>query len=178
MKACGFRSMSVTVAMLAASVAIMAASATRMLVSAPRGVMIAIVDPHRATPERAALRDEIVASLKSDLESACDHQMAVRSVVVGPRDAKLKLAGGQFDAALVIGDDRPFALRRIDLVTLAGTVPASNGLQSVSLIMADGDPALTQRLRNAFGRFIGRQQQPAAAASMPSRNLGLATIGG
>lgn len=172
MNARGFRSLSVTLLMLGASFAIVAASATtRVQVSANRDLVIAIVDAQRDNPERETLRNQIAHSLETLVTETCGADVHVRSTLVKARDAKLKLNGGNFDAALVIGSDRPLALRRLDLVTLAGNLPVSTGLQSVYFIMADGDPALNQRLREAFGRLVAEHRLPDAASPLPMPNF-------
>lgn len=150
--------MSVTLLLLAASVAIVAASsATRVNVSANQHVTIAVVDENRTTPERAQFRADLAAALETVVTDSCGDDVQVRSAVVEPQDAKLRLNGGDFDAALVIGNDRPRALRRLDLVTLAGTLVLENGPQPVYLIMADGDPLLTDSLKSAFAKLLARQ---------------------
>ncbi len=157
MNARGFRSMSVTVLLLGASVAIMAASAaTRVQVNSNRDVTIAIVDS-QANSTRNPIYARLAATLRAALnEGGTD--IHVRSVVVSAREAKQKLDGGILDAALVLGADRPLALRRLNLVTLAGSLADSAGLQSVYLIIADGDPLLNQRLKDAFVKLLARDR--------------------
>lgn len=175
--------MSVTILLLGASVAIMAAAATtRVQVAANRTLTIAIVDGQRA----AAARDQIYARLATTLRAALNQtagpEVQVRSVVVSAREAKQKLDGGDFDAALVIGGDRPLALRRLNQVTLAGSLPGSAGAQSVYLIVADGDPVLTQQLRAAFSRllvrdrFYGREAPLSPLPNLRSAGAKLATL--
>jgi hypothetical protein len=160
MNARGFRSMSVTLLLLGASVAIMAASVTGLQVTARRELTIAIVDGKGIASDIATINASVAGALHSALNVACGGDMAIRSVVVSARDAKLKLNGGIYDAALIIGNDRPFSLRRLDLITLAGAMPGSSGMQPVYLVMGNGDPILTQRLREAFARLLVASNGP------------------
>ena len=161
MNARGFRSMSVTLLLLGASVAIMAAS-SQLQVTAGRKLTIAIVDSQRTTPERAQYRVAVAALLKEVVADACGQEVGFRPMFVSGREAKQKLNGGNFDAALVIGDDRPLALRRLNLVTLAGMMPTTSGSQPVSFILGDGDSTLNQRLRAAFARLLADPHSPVA----------------
>ncbi len=177
MNARGFRSMTVTMLLLAMSVVIMAAaSASRIQAMANRHLTIAIVDTQRTSVARNEFRAEIANLLKNVVAEICGSDVMVRPVFVGGRDAKLKLNGGDYDAALVIGEDRPLALRRMDLVTLAGAMPAPNGLQPVSLILGKNDAAINEQLRVAFSRLLGARVAPYVGASAPGAKL--ATIGG
>lgn len=172
----GFRSMSVTLLLFAASVAIMAAaSAGRLSGSVNRELTIAIVDTERTTAARNEFRAEVAARLRSALNDTCG--VVLRAVYVGGRDAKLKLNGGRYDAALVIGQDRPFSLRRMQQLTLAGSMAASTGLQPVSLIIGNANPALSESLRQAFARLLAAPSSP-MATNPTSPGANLATIGG
>jgi len=164
MNARGFRSMSVTLLLLGASVAIMAASANRFTIYASRELKIAIVDVCRTTPERNQFRAQVAATLKTVVaDSGAD--VLVRPIYVGARDAKLKLTHGAYDAALVIGEDRPAPLQRMDLVTLAGVMQSRYGALPVSLILTGRDPEVAQCLRSAFGRLVTDRSMPVAAAT-------------
>ncbi len=168
--------MTVTLLLLAASVAIVAgASVTRLQVTANRELTIAIVDTERTTRERNEFRAHVAALLTSMVNQAYGSNVAIKPVFVGGRDAQAKLAGGAYDAALVIGSDRPFALRRTDFVTLAGTMPSPNGLQPVCLVVGNADASLNEHLRTAFERLVSLSAlTPYRAAPAPK----LASIGG
>lgn len=150
----GFRSTTVTFLLLGASVAILAASATRIQVSAHRELTVAYVDSRQSTPEHQQFRDQILAGFESAIGATCGSDVHVHSIVVKPRDAKAKLNGGEYDAALYVGSDRPLALRRMELVTIAGSLPADRGAQPICLIIGKGDPSLAQQLRAAFSRLL------------------------
>ena len=172
MNARGFRSMSVTMLLLCASVVIMAASASRFTVNASRELKIAIVDVRRTTPERNQFRANVAATLQTMFAE----DVLVRPVYVGARDAKLKLNGGDYDAALVIGEDRPGPLQRLDLVTLAGVMQSQYGALPVSLILTDRDPIVAQRLRSAFDRLVTEHAIPVVA--VPAADTMFGAIGG
>lgn len=183
MNARGFRSMTVTLLLLGASVAIMAASATsRFQVTAHRMLTIAIVDSQRVTPARDQIYTRLAATLRAALNQTTGTEVHLRSVVVSAREAKQQLDGGNLDAALVIGVDRPLALRRLNFVTLAGALPGTAGAQSVYLIIADGDPLLNERLKTAFShllakdRFYDRDVPQMLLPNLRSSGAKLATI--
>jgi hypothetical protein len=176
MNCCGFRSMSVTLLLLGASVAIMGASATRFQLTAPRQLTVAIVDLRHTTPARNEFRAHVAAALQATIEETLGAEMSVRPVYVGGRDAKMKLNDGAYDAALVIGEDRPGALQRLDLVTLCGEMSSENGPLPVSLILGRNDPALAQRLRAAFGRLLAPTSSPVVTTPVASAQF--AQLGG
>jgi hypothetical protein len=172
MNANGFRSITVTLLLLAASVAIVAvASAGRAAVTDIREITVAIVDPQKTTPERNEFRARIANALMATVHDSGGQAITVHPVFVGGRDARLKLVGGNYDAALIIGEDRPFSLRRLNFVTLAGSMHAPNGVQPVSLVI--GNAALDGRLRAAFAHLLSSE----AKVEVPSAP-GLAALGG
>jgi hypothetical protein len=163
--------MSVTLLLLCASVAIMGASATRLQLNASRHLKIAIVDLRHTTAARNEFRAHIAGQLQATLAETIGADFAVQPVCVGGRDAKLKLNEGEYDAALVIGEDRPGALQRLDLVTLCGEMSSEYGPLPVSLILGRNDPELAQRLRAAFGRLVAPSAGPVVTVPTPSTPL-------
>jgi hypothetical protein len=163
--------MTVTVMLLGASVAIMAAASVgRLQGSGTRELTIAIVDSERTSPGRNQFRAEMAALLNANLQETCG--VPIHSVFVGSRDAKQKLNGGEYDAALVIGNDRPFWLRRMGQTALAGSVATSNGYQPVSLIVTNRDRVLHDRLESAFAHLLGGTTVPRTAV----RNVTVASM--
>jgi hypothetical protein len=160
----GFRSITVTLLLLAASVAILAAaSAGHAQGAVNHQLVIAIVDPQKTTADRNEFRASMAERLSAVVRETCGTDYNVRPVYVGGRDARVKLDGGSYDAALVIGDDRPMALRRMAQVTLAGIMSAPRGPQPVCLILRPGNDALNAGLRAAFVRLLSGQSSPYAA---------------
>jgi len=176
MNRCGFRSMSVTLLLLCASVAIMGASAAHFQTTSARPLTIAIVDVRRTTPARNEFRAHVAAAFQATVTETLGSDLAIRPVYVGGRDAKMKLNEGAYDAALIIGEDRPGSLQRLDMVTLCGEMSSEYGPLPVSLVLGHTDASLTDRLRTAFTRMLRPNENP--IASTPRTNTPLAQLGG
>ncbi len=173
MNARGFRSMTVTVLLLGASIAIMAASATGFQ-AMRHDLTIAIVDMRRSTPTRESFQLQVAALVRNAVKATFHNDVHVELVIANTADAKAKLNGGEYDAALVLGSDRPFALRRLNLVTLAGTLPADAANEPVSLLVRAGDSNVAARLRETFSRLLSPHR---AANQISSDTTALSAIG-
>lgn len=152
MNARGFRSMTVTVLLLGASIAIMAASATGFQ-AMRHELTIAIVDTH-GTPAREPVQLQVAALVRKAVNASFQNDVHLQLFIANTADAKVKLAHGDYDAALVLGSDRPAALRRLNLVTLAGTLPEGLVNEPVSLLLKSDDAGVAAHLRDAFSRLL------------------------
>ena len=154
MKACNFRSTAVTVLMLCTGVAIMASSALTIEVKASRGLRLGVVDSRSPVAVREALHRVFAAGLGAAVSQRCGGTVEVRVKPMKPAEAKSNLGTGDCDAVLVLGDDRPFALRRLDAVTLGAMLDPEAGQRPVYLIVGNGDPALRELLTLAFSNVL------------------------
>lgn len=178
MNARGFRSMSVTVLLLGASIAIMAASATGFQ-AMRRDLTIAIVDTHNS-PSREAFQLQIAALMRKAVKASFHEQTHLQLFIANTADAKAKLAHGDYDAALVLGADRPAALRHLNLVTLAGTLPRDLVNEPVSLLLKADDANTAALLRQTFSRLLTEsapnQDIHAGATGLTSLGTSVAAI--
>jgi len=158
MKACNFRSTVVTVLMLCTGVAIMAASALTVEVKASRGLRLYVVDSRRPSAARDTMHRVFAASLGAAVSLRCGGPVEVRVKAVKPGEAKMNLGTGDCDAVLVLGDDRPVALRRLDAITLGAMLDPDAGVRPVYLIVGNGDPALRELLAAAFSSVLADRQ--------------------
>lgn len=154
MKASNFRSAFVTVLMLCTGLAIMAASALTMEVKASRELRLAVVDTRKPAVAHQAMHRAFATGLGAAVGRQCGAAVDVRVKVVPATEAKASLTAGGCDAVLVLGDDRPWALRRLEAVTLAAMLDPDAGQQPVYLIVGDGDPALQELLAKAFSAVL------------------------
>jgi hypothetical protein len=127
--------------------------------SSPAQFHMVIVEAAKPQPTREAWQRAFVASLHAALARApgvVRLELATQSAP--PRVAAEQLRTGRCDAALLIGDDRPFALRRLTQPTLAATISFEDGRQSLFLIIGTADVILREALEKAFSTALADAQ--------------------
>jgi hypothetical protein len=149
-----FRSMSVTLLLLSVAGMVVATSAWTMEVKAGRGLRLVVVDAQKASPARDAMHHAFVASLASAASKRAGSpiEISVRAVVA--TDARSRLNDGVCDAVLVLGEDRPAALRRLDALTLCGELDPESGTRPAYLIVGKDDASMRDLLAAAFANVL------------------------
>jgi len=154
MALCNIRSTSVTLLLFAAATVVIAASGLTVEVKSSRDLRLAIVDGRVASPARHAVHQTLVAGFRAALNRPGSAPVGIRTGELRAFEAKSALAAGDYDAVLVIADDRPLSLRRLDAVTFCGELDPDFGRNPVYLIVANTDLALRDELAHAFNTIL------------------------
>jgi hypothetical protein len=149
-----FRSASVTMLLLSIAGMVLATSAWTMEVKAGRGLRLVVVDAQKFSPARDAVHRAFVANLASAATKRAGSpiEISVRAVVA--TDARSRLTDGMCDAVLVLGEDRPAVLRRLDALTLCGELDPEAGTRPAYLIVGKDDAAMRDLLASAFANVL------------------------
>ena len=149
-----FRSMSVTLLLIAVAGVVVATSAWTMEVKAGRGLRLVVVDTQKASPAREALHRAFVASLSSAASKRAGSPIEISVRVVVATDARSRLNDGVCDAVLVLAEDRPAVLRRMDALTLCGELDPETGTRPAYLIVGKDDASMRDLLASAFANLL------------------------
>lgn len=137
----------------------------RVSVSASKAVRLVVVD----TGFKAVWRDELNSTLKECIRSVIERQagegVVVRADIVDARTAAARLNGGECDAVIVVGPERPRAFRRTETPMLAANFGLERNFESVCLIVADGDAQLRRWLHESFPVAVAAVAHSSAGAS-------------
>ncbi len=160
-----FRSLPVTLLLLSVAGAVIATSAWTMEVKAGRGLRLVVVDAQKPSPARDAVHHALVASLASAATKRAGSTIEITARDVVATDARSRLNDGVCDAVLVLAEDRPAVLRRIDALTLCGELDPEAGTRPAYLIVGKDDAAMRDLLAAAFANVLA---DPAALKSIES----------
>jgi hypothetical protein len=127
-----------------------AADEAPMRVSATRALRVAVVDTHAAPFAREDLSRGVTERMRAWLQRRVGGDVALRSESVDARAAAARLQAGACDAVLILGAERPRALRRTETATLATEFGTEGNFEPVYLVLAAGDVALQQLLTESF----------------------------
>lgn len=149
-----FRSMSVTLLLLSLAGVVLVTSAWAIEVKSGRGLRLVVVDAQKITPAREAGHRAFVASLSAAVgkRAGSPIEISVRAVVA--TDARSRLNDGMCDAVLILAEDRPAVLRRIDALTLCGELDPDAGTRPAYLIVGKDDAAMRDLLASAFANLL------------------------
>ncbi len=169
------RSQSVTLLLLLIAGLVIAGSAWTMEVKAGRGLRLVIVDSRKPSPTRDALHRACVATLSEAATKRAGSPIEISAHDVVATDARSRLNDGACDAVLILGDDRPVVLRRIDALTLCGELDPEAGARPAFLIVGKDDAAMRDLLSVAFANLLA---DPAAlkAIAAAERDGGAMTV--
>ncbi len=113
-------------------------------------VELVVVESGKANRTREEWQRAFLAQMKVELEKRGVHAVTIGSAVVSARGAAEQLRAGRCDGAVLVGDDRPFALRRLGGTTLAAELSRDDGRQSVYLFLGEGRGKNQAALRESF----------------------------
>lgn len=133
--------------------AVVAAPELRVCVVIPDGV-----EEGAALPLRLA--DRLAAALRAAGERA-----AVRVVAASSSEAAAGLQRRLCDAVVVLGADRPRALREVAGRTFAATLSRDFAFRPAYLFLPEGDDAAAERLAGSFGVAVRALTFPAKDAA-------------
>jgi hypothetical protein len=148
------RSHSVTLLLLIVAGIVIAGSAWTMEVKAGRGLRLVIVDTRKPSPARDALHHACVTSLSDAATKRAGSPIEISAHDVIATDARSRLNDGACDAVLILGDDRPPVLRRIDALTLCGELDSEPGARPAYLIVGKDDASMRDLLSAAFANIL------------------------
>lgn len=132
--------------------------------TAPRVLRVCVVDEARNSAADAAFQ-QAFAQRMGQFMGAETERAEISAERVGGRAAAERLKTRTCDAVLVLGADRPRALRVIDAVAFAGTLGWERNGVPVYLIVGNQDAAFQRTLAEAFRAAIcadGRERKVAA----------------
>lgn len=112
-----------------------------------RPLTLDVVDTRTSPANRPALRRALAAALLLHDRTTA---LALESHSATVSDAKSRLVSGECDAVLLLSDERPWALRRIDTVTLCGELYPEAGRRQIYLIMGPNRVTEAEVLAQAF----------------------------
>lgn len=144
----------------AGSVAVQPAAAqgnpfTAAVTSPKRHLRIVVVDTRKGPAGREAQHRLLLASLTA---AASDGAGAAAVIDARPADvaeAKARFLSGGCDAVLLLANERPTGLRRLDATTHCGVLEPDWGVHPIYLIVAREPDAAQVMLARAFNRMLG-----------------------
>lgn len=139
------RSLSLFLSALLLLSAVRAARAVEAPVRRP--LALDVVDTRTSPANRPALRRALAAALLLHDRTTA---LALETHSATVSDAKSRLVSGECDAVLLLSDERPWALRRIDTVTLCGELHPEAGRRQIYLIMGPNRVTEAEVLAQAF----------------------------
>lgn len=124
---------------------------------APAGLRVAIVDTRKASAARDAQRRLLIAqlSLAASRSAGEGQPKLIEAVCVGASAARARFLTGASDAVLVLAEERPFSLRRLDALTHCGALDPEWGVNRIYLIVDVQPNAAQALLARAFKQLLG-----------------------
>ena len=165
-----FRSSAVTVLLFAMAGAVIAATAWTMEVSASRGLRLVVVDGRRASVARDASHRAFAVGLAAAANQRSGAPLEIGVQCVNATEARLRFDNGACDAVLVLADDRPTALRRMEALTLCGELEPEIGSRPTYLIVSKEDAAVRDLLAGAFANLLANKSALQAIALAGEEN--------
>lgn len=131
-----------------------------------RPLIFGVVDARTPQEHRTALRRALVAALLLH-DRTTKLTLEPQSLSVG--EAKARLVSGECDVVLLLSDERPWALRRIDTVTLCGELYPEAGRRQIYLIMGPNRVSEVEVLAQAFALLQADAKMLAALREIEGR---------
>lgn len=118
----------------------------------PLRICIVELTPAEVTGEN--FQRDFTDRLGESLNASVENAVALVAECVNGREAASRLRERACDAVLVIGPDRPYALRQVDALAFASTLGWNRNCATIYLIVGHPEPAVRSKLGEGFRAAI------------------------
>lgn len=133
-----------------AATAMAADDASDLKVSASSDLRVAVLDSSRPGVDRTSVHEAFAASFGASMTKQCSGTVNVKCTEVDAFRLMFDMKSGVYDAAFVIGDTVPAALRKGDFEIIRATSEVGAPAKVFYMVIPASDPGLRKMITAAF----------------------------
>jgi len=155
---------------LAAQLTAAESAVENVKVQASSDLRVAILDMSRPGPDRAAVHKAFAASLGQSMSKQCGGPVGVKVTEVDAMRLSFDLASGAYDAAFVIGETVPAALRKGNFEIIRSVSEVGSPARVFNMVVPTEDPSLQKMIVSSLGEALANPKfQEAVSRSVAIR---------
>lgn len=139
-------------------------------VQASSDLRVAVLDLSRPGPDRAAVHKAFAASLGQSMSKQCGGPVGVKVTEVDSMRLVVDLTSGAYDAAFIIGDTLPVALRKGNFEVIRAVSEVGSPARVFHMVVPTEDPGLQKMIVAAVPEVLSSPKfQEAVSRSVAIR---------